>query len=192
MFPPDVFRHTLIRFVAILRSHGVRFHLTGGITSVAYGEPRMTQDIDVVVDNVPLARAVDSFIGAVSEAGFLFDARNVRQAIAEKSAFQLFDMAEALKIDVYPRELVPGELDRSTLMEVFEGMPLPVASRPDAAASKLVWASKGSHKSRRDLRQIVRLMTVADRIELDRLAALFGLESLLVDLLAERDEITGS
>ena len=51
--------------------------------------------------------------------------------------FQLFDMSEALKIDVYPRELVPGELDRSTLLEVFEGMPLPVASRSDAAASKL-------------------------------------------------------
>jgi hypothetical protein len=33
MFPPDIFRHTLTRLVAILRHHGVRFHLTGGITS---------------------------------------------------------------------------------------------------------------------------------------------------------------
>jgi hypothetical protein len=93
--------------------------------------------------------------------------------------FQLFDMAEALKIDVYPRELVPGELDRSTLLEVFEGMQLPVASRPDAAASKLAWAAKGSHKSRRDLRQICRQMTAADRSELDRLAGLLGLGGLL-------------
>ncbi len=191
MFPPDIFRHTLTRLVAILRHHGVRFHLTGGITSVAYGEPRMTQDIDIVVDNVPLSRAADAFVAAVSEAGFLLDPKQVRRALAEKSMFQLFDMAEALKVDIYPRELVPGELDRSTVMEVLEGMPLPVASRADAAASKLVWASKGSHKSRRDLRQIARQMTPGDRGELDRLARLLGLEGLLAHILAEPDEIAG-
>ncbi len=43
MYPPDIFRHTVSRLVAILQRYGVRFHLTGGITSVAYGEPRMTQ-----------------------------------------------------------------------------------------------------------------------------------------------------
>jgi hypothetical protein len=177
--------------VAILRHHGVRFHLTGGITTVAYGEPRMTQDIDVVVDNVPLSRAADAFTAAVSEAGFLLDSKQVRRAIAEKSMFQLFDMAEALKVDIYPRELVPGELDRSTVIEVLEGMPLPVASRADAATSKLVWASKGSHKSRRDLRQIARQMTAVDRAELDRLARLLRLESLLVEILTEQDEIAG-
>jgi len=191
MFPPDIFRHTLTRLVAILQRHGVRFHLTGGITSVAYGEPRMTQDLDLVVDNAPLTRAVDGFIAAVSGAGFLLDATNVRRAIADRSMFQLFDMAEAIKIDIYPRELIPGELDRSTVIEVLEGMPLPIASRADAAASKLVWASKGSHKSRRDLRQIVRLLSAGDRAEVDRLARLLGLESLLVEILVEEDEIAG-
>ena len=191
MFPPDVFRPTLTRLVALLRRHGVRFHLTGGITSVAYGEPRMTQDIDVVVDNAPLARAVEAFLPAVVEAGFLLDATSARRAIAEKSMFQLFDMNEAIKVDVYPRELVPGELDRSALIEVLEGMPLPVASRADAAVSKLVWASKGSFKSRRDLRQIVRRMSSVDRGEVERLAQVLGLESLLAEILAEPDELSG-
>lgn len=191
MFPPDVFRRTLTRLAALLRRHGVRFHLTGGITSVAYGEPRMTQDIDVVVDNAALARAVEAFIVAVAEAGFLLDATAVRRAIVEKSMFQLFDMDEAIKVDVYPRELVPGELDRSATIEVLEGMPLPVASRADAAVSKLVWASKGSHKSRRDLRQIARQMTSVDRREVDRLATLLDLHGLLVEILAEPDDLSG-
>ena len=191
MYPPDIFRHTVSRFVDILQRHGVRFHLTGGITSIAYGEPRMTQDVDVVVENVAIARAMEPFIAAAEQAGFLLDADSVRRAVADRSMFQLFDMSEALKIDVYPRELVPGELDRSTLLEVFEGMPLPVASRSDAAASKLAWAAKGSHKSRRDLRQIVRQMGSADRSELDRLAGLLGLGGLLADVLAEPDEISG-
>jgi len=187
MYPPDIFRHSLSRLVAILQCHGVRFHLTGGITSVAYGEPRMTQDVDVVVENAAIARAIDPFITAASQAGFLLDAESLRRAVADKSMFQLFDMAEALKIDVFPRELVPGELDRSTLLEVFEGMQLPVASRPDAAASKLAWAAKGSHKNRRDLRQIFRQMTAPDRSELDRLAGLLGLRGLLTEILAAAD-----
>lgn len=191
MYPPDIFQHTLSRLVAVLEHHGVRFHLTGGITSVAYGEPRMTQDVDVVVDNAAVARAMDRFIAAAAHAGFLLDSESVRRAVADRSMFQLFDMAEALKIDVYPRELVPGELDRSTLLEVFEGVRLPVASRPDAAASKLAWAAKGSHKSRRDLRQIVRQMTPTDRSDLDRLADLLGLGGLLAEILAEPDEISG-
>ena len=191
MYPPDIFRHSLSRLVAILHRLGVRFHLTGGITSVAYGEPRMTQDVDVVVENAAMARAIEPFIAAAVQANFLLDAETVRRAVADKSMFQLFDMAEALKIDVYPRELVPGELDRSTLLEVFEGMQLPVASRPDAAASKLAWAAKGSHKSRRDLRQIFRQMTAPDRSELDRLAGLLGLGGLLAEILAEADEISG-
>lgn len=191
MYPPDIFRNSLSRLVAILHRLGVRFHLTGGITSVAYGEPRMTQDVDVVVENAAMARAIEPFIAAVTQADFLLDAETVRRAVADKSMFQLFDMAEVLKIDVYTRELVPGELDRSTLLEVFEGMQLPVASRPDAAASKLAWAAKGSHKSRRDLRQICRQMTAPDRSELDRLAGLLDLGGLLAEILTEADEISG-
>ena len=191
MYPPDIFRHSLSRLVAILHRHDVRFHLTGGITSVAYGEPRMTQDVDVVVENAAMKRAIEPFIAAATQADFLLDAESVRRAVADKSMFRLFDMAEALKIDLYPRELVPGELDRSTLLEVFDGMQLPVASRPDAAASKLAWAAKGSHKSRRDLRQIFRQMMAPDRSELDRLAGLLGLGGLLAEILAEADEISG-
>lgn len=144
-----------------------------------------------LVDNAALARAVEAFIVAVAEAGFLLDATAVRRAIVEKSMFQLFDMDEAIKVDVSPRELVPGELDRSATIEVLEGMPLPVASRADAAVSKLVCASKGSHKSRRDLRQIVRQMTSVDRREVDRLATLLDLHGLLVEILAEPDDLSG-
>ena len=54
MFPAETFRNTLGTLAAILTGRGIRFHLTGGVTSIAYGEPRMTQDVDMVVDPVPL------------------------------------------------------------------------------------------------------------------------------------------
>ncbi len=65
MYPTEIFRDTLSRLLGILTQHGVRFHLTGGITSVAYGEPRMTQDIDIVVDNPALARMKPASMAAV-------------------------------------------------------------------------------------------------------------------------------
>jgi len=55
MFPAETFRDTLVRLAAILNRLGIRFHLTGGVSTIAYGEPRMTQDIDVVVDPRRLA-----------------------------------------------------------------------------------------------------------------------------------------
>ncbi len=191
MYPAEIFRDTLSRLLAILNRHEVRFHLTGGITSVAYGEPRMTQDIDIVVENAGLSRILDTFTESAAQSGFLIDAESARRAVAEKSMFQLFDMAEALKIDVYVREMIPGELSRSAVLEVFEGMLIPVVSRPDAAASKLAWASKGSQKSRRDLRQIVRSLSEAERTELDRVAGMLALDELLAAILAEPDEIAG-
>ena len=45
----------------IFQQLGVRFHLKGGVTSVLYGEPRMTQDIDIVVDNQVLAEQLETF-----------------------------------------------------------------------------------------------------------------------------------
>ncbi len=39
MFPIESFRKTLLKIVEILRSLEIPFHLTGGVTSVAYGEP---------------------------------------------------------------------------------------------------------------------------------------------------------
>jgi hypothetical protein len=191
MFPAEIFRATLSRLLEILTHQGIRFHLTGGITTVAYGEPRMTQDIDIVVDNPSIAGSLDAFIAATGKAGFILEPAAVRRAVAEKTMFQLFDMAEALKVDIHPREMIPGELDRSAALEVFEGMLVPVASQPDAAASKLARAAKGSHKSRRDLRQIVQRMPRSERAELDRLAGVLGLGDMLGEILGEPDEIAG-
>jgi hypothetical protein len=49
MFPVEAFQRTIEGFVSILMRLQIPFHLTGGAISSAYGEPRLTQDIDIVV-----------------------------------------------------------------------------------------------------------------------------------------------
>jgi hypothetical protein len=189
MFPIEAFRTTLEKIINILQALQIRFHLTGGVTSIAYCEPRMTQDMDLVIDNDAVKRQLDSFIRSLQDSDFLFDEDALRCAVSKKQMFQLLDSVEALKLDIYPRELVPGELDRSNTIELFDALSVPIASLTDAAVSKLIWISKGSHKNRRDLRQLIRITTKIQRQAIDQLATSLGLDKLLSEVLAESDEI---
>jgi len=73
VLPAEVFRPTLTKLVEVLRRIGIRFHLTGGITAVAYGEPRMTQDLDLVIDAAATTRHRDDLLVALVEAGFYLE-----------------------------------------------------------------------------------------------------------------------
>lgn len=112
--------------MVILRQHGIRFHLTGGVTGAAYGEPRMTQDIDIVIDPGQIKLKVDALVRSLGESDFLFDE---------------------------------------------------------------VWISKGSHKSRRDLRAIFRAGNDVDRQAIENWAETSGYETLLAEVLGESDEL---
>jgi hypothetical protein len=149
MFPIESFKNSLLKIAKILQRQEIPFHLTGGITGVAYGEPRLTQDIDIVIENAETAAKLDSLITVLDQSDFVFSVDTVRKAVKAKSMFQLFDSVESLKLDIYPREMIDGELCRSQSVEIFESVYLPIASRVDAALSKLIWISKRSHKSRR-------------------------------------------
>lgn len=188
MQPPEFFRSTMLRLDRLLDHLGIRYHLTGGMASIAYGDPRTTQDLDVVVDRAAIEPLFEEFVAAVAHEGFMIEQEVARDAVSRGAMFRLLDRREIVKVDLYPRELVPGELGRSTRLEVFEGLLLPVASRLDAAASKLRWIEMGNHRSRRDLRRMCDEMGDADRQRLGAMASEFGLASLLAEVLAEPDE----
>jgi hypothetical protein len=190
MFPTEVFRQTVAKLKSILDRHQIRFHLTGGLTGTAYGEPRMTQDVDVVIDPARSQLTINDLVHSLAESDFMYDEESTRTAIGEGGMFQLLDLTESLKLDVYPRELIPGELNRSVSMEIFEGEYLPVVSRVDAAASKLIWVSKGSHKSRRDFRAIFRNADEEGQEQIRGVVEELGLTELFNEVLHESDEIS--
>lgn len=191
MFPVDAFRSTLGKIMDILHRHNIRFHLTGGITSVAYGEPRMTQDVDMVIDNHAVVQQLESFLESLHSSDFVYDEETIRSAVSGSRMFQLLDSVEVMKLDMYPRELIPGELERSVQIEIFEGIAVPMASLPDTALAKLIWIAKGSHKNRRDLRQLWRISAPDQRRTIEHLALELGLGDLLSEVMAESDEIAG-
>jgi hypothetical protein len=189
VLPAEGFRPTLSKLVAVLDRFRIRFHLTGGITSVAYGEPRMTQDLDLVLDRDRVLAVHDEFLSALWPAGFHFSEQTARRAIESGQMFQLLDMEQAIKLDLYIRCMIPGELDRSVRTELFPGVALPIAARTDAALSKLIWIQHGSHRSRRDLRRVLAGATTDELATVRRTAGEMNLADLLDEVLAERDEV---
>ena len=189
MFPVEAFERTIAKFVAIAESIGLPFHLTGGSISSAYGEPRLTQDIDIVVSPVVVKKRLEDLIARLSVSDFLFTENVVRQSIQSGDLFQLLDKTESLKLDIYPRELIPGELQRSQSMELFVGVFLPVVSRIDAAISKLIWIDKGSQRSRRDFRSLYKNCYLQQQAEIRAAATERSLLDLLDEVLVEPDEI---
>jgi hypothetical protein len=189
MFPPEIFRVVLEDFTRHLGERGIRFALTGGMVSAFHAEPRYTQDADILLDRTALLIGLEDTLREWKARGYLFDESATRVAIERGRPFQLFHSREALKLDLYPRELIPGELSRAVPAEVFAGVWLPIVSRVDAAGGKLVWIDAGSHKSRRDLRQIVRRCDDAERQRLTEIAVQLKLSHLLNEVLAESDEI---
>ena len=189
MLPAEGFQPTLTRLVSLLERFEIRFHLTGGIASIAYGEPRMTQDLDLVLDPDRVAEVQEEFLKGLSEAGFYFGESTARKAIANGKMFQLLDADQAIKVDLYIRCLIPGELERSVETELFPGVTIPIVARTDAALSKLVWIRHGSHRSRRDLRRILAGATSDEASTVHQSAAEMGLAGLLDEVLAEDDEI---
>ncbi len=189
MFPIESFQQTLSKLTSILESMSVRYHVTGGLTGTAYGEPRMTQDIDIVIDPQRIQSLVDPLIERLKASEFYFSEQTIRAEISRGGMFQLLDKAESLKLDVYPRELIPGELSRSVRIEFFPGVFIPAVSRVDAAGSKLIWISKGSHKSRRDFRSIYRNANAAERAAIQSLAKDLELGQLATAVLTEPEEL---
>jgi len=74
----------------------------------------------------------------------MFDEESIRRAISQAGMFQLLDTVESLKLDVYPRELVPGELNRSVLAESWHA----------GSSSSRCWTSYSKSRTRFDRGQI--------------------------------------
>jgi hypothetical protein len=126
----------------------VPYHLTGGLASSYYGEPRFTQDVDFVVRLGPedATRLVHELEGE-----FLVDLERALEAARRGLLFQALHKELLIKADLHVGEDIAGELERSRVTRLFPGLDVRMVSKEDALLSKLLWVRDGSEKSRRDV-----------------------------------------
>jgi Nucleotidyl transferase AbiEii toxin, Type IV TA system len=180
----DDFPETIERLLPLLIELGLRFHFTGGIAASYYGDPRFTQDLDLVIDLANDRPETNSLLNRLSS-GYFIDLPAAKDAIARHGLFQAIDERSMVKIDFHVGEKISGELERGARREISPGLMAPLVSKEDAILSKLLWIQQGSHKSRHDVIEMLKRDEDLNRGRLRERATTLGLHDLLAEL--ERD-----
>ena len=109
---------TLARIVGILKELNCRFHLTGGLVSSYYGEPRLTQDIDfvVVLSSDELEKLIDQLQGK-----YMIDPTTMRDAVVRNSIFQALGEETFIKVDFHVGGRIQGSLQGALARNSFQG-----------------------------------------------------------------------
>ena len=169
----DLLRHT----IDTLERLAIPYMLVGSFASTTYGEPRFTQDIDIVIDL--LATLIPDFCNAFPSPDFFLSEDAVRQAVQGRFQFNVLHPATGNKIDfLLSRDDEWGLLQmqrkqRVHLLPDREGF----AARPEDVILGKMWyyAEGGSEKHLRDIAGILRVSGAAvDREDIRQWAEKLG------------------
>jgi hypothetical protein len=166
MEPSELLRHA----VAALERLGVPYLVTGSVATIYYGEPRFTNDIDVVAQLGP--HQVPLFCQAFPAPDYYVSEEAAREAIASGGQFNIIHPASGLKIDVMVP--APTPFNRSRFARVVRARPAPdleanFASPEDVIIKKLEYYHAGG--SDKHLRDIAGMLKVSgERIDRNYIA----------------------
>jgi len=169
---------------ASLEAAGIAYMVSGSTAMNYYAQPRMTRDIDMVVE----LRAADAGrVHAMFEADFYCDADTIRDAIGCQGLFNLIHTATVIKIDVIVRKDTAYrcmEFSRRRAVMV-EGTQLWIVAAEDLLLSKLYWA-KDTHSELQlgDVRNMIASVSDLDWAYVERWANELGVSGLLNEVRA--------
>ncbi len=166
MQPNDLLRHV----VQCFEKSRIPYFITGAVAGIAYGEPRLTNDIDIVADiredQVPELR------NCFPEGEYYFDSDAALTAIRQQSQFNIIHPSSGFKIDI----MIPTKhpFDRSRFarvrkMKTDSTQEANFASPEDVILKKMEYFREGrSEKHFRDIMGILKIS--GDFIDFDYLA----------------------
>jgi len=169
--------------VSVLNRGQFGFHLTGGLASSFYGEPRFTQDIDIVL-TIPTDSSREFLFKELSEK-FIVEWDALCEAVRRERIFQALHKSKLIKVDFHVGEAIPNELSRSKQVELLPNIFVPLVSMEDSILSKLIWISKGSEKARLDVKAMLQRSGEIDILFLEAQARALNLDLILKDLWSE-------
>ena len=179
MLAPDMF--TL--FLERLESAGIRYVVTGSVAVIVYGDPRMTHDIDLVVE--VSQKQIPAIIEAFPEETFYCpppEVIGVECARSTRGHFNIIHHATGFKADIYPvgRDGMLAWAIRNPRLFKLGGIEIRVAPPEYVIAKKLEYFKEGrSPKHISDIRGM--LEASSDSISFEKLnefIALLGLEDV--------------
>lgn len=154
------------------------YMVTGSFAASYYSEPRMTRDIDIVVEID--AAAISKVHGLFSKAYYIDDGA-VREAVARQSTFNVIHNALIVKVDFIVRKQDPyrEEEFRRRQPVTIDGLRVYMVAPEDLVLSKLFWA-KDNHSERQlaDVRGVLKQVEGLDYSYMEAWARELGISDL--------------
>jgi len=176
---PDLF----LVFVEPLNRAGIPYMVTGSVAGVVYGEPRLTHDVDLVVELD--AHRIEDFIAMFPAEEFYCPPDMVIGTEIRRDTrghFNLIHHASGFKADMYPvgRDALHLWAMRRRRAAEIGGMQVWMAPPEYVIVRKLQFYQEGgSDKHLHDIRSMLEMSaSVIDRSELEVKIRQFGLEAV--------------
>jgi hypothetical protein len=181
----------LSELARILEDLGLRYAVGGSLASGAWGEPRSTHDVDLIVE-LPETHVAELF--RALEPSFYVDQAAMREAVRRSRAFNVIHLGRHVKIDLFVAGR--GALDVAQLespiprrLSVDSDRDFPVTAPELVVLRKLDWYRAGGGVSDRQWRDVLAVLRVQgsrlDRARMRALATETGLSELLERAIAE-------
>jgi hypothetical protein len=156
----------------------IPYMVTGSIAMNYYAVPRMTRDIDVVIElgSEDVDRVCDMF-----QQDFYVDREAVRRAVAQRSMFNVIHTETVIKVDFVVRKESPYRLEEFARRRrvSIAGHGLSIVAPEDLVISKLDWArDTRSEVQLADVRNLLESVRDLDRAYLEAWTRRLGLEAL--------------
>jgi hypothetical protein len=169
-----------------LEGAGIAYMLTGSLALSYYAQPRMTRDVDLVVELTGVAPAR---VVALFDPDYYISETDVSRAIAARTMFNVLHLGKVVKLDFIVRKDTPyrhREFERRSRVQM-PGFEAWIVSREDLILSKLVWAKQSA--SELQLRDVGALLAAgADEAYLRRHAEELSVAALLESCLSGRHD----
>lgn len=143
-----------------LNERKIPYMLSGSLAMSAYTIPRMTRDIDIVIDLG--TDNIESFLEIFSS-NFYFSRLSIEEEIRRKGMFNVIDHRSGYKIDFVIKKNSPyrqAEFERKRRSEIF-GFETWLVSAEDLILSKLIWIQElQSEKQIEDIKNLLENKTL--------------------------------
>jgi hypothetical protein len=151
-----------LRVAGALESLGCEYFIGGSLASSIQGEPRATNDIDIVVSMTP--HRVHTFAERLGP-DFEVDEEMLRDALKHAGCANIFYLPMVTKIDIFGLGRTPYdevEFERRRKIMVREsGEELFFKSPEDTVLRKLLWYRDGGEVSSKQWRDLVEVLRVS-------------------------------
>ncbi len=178
----------LAHVAQLLESAGIPFMVAGSHGSSYHGQPRSTNDVDLVID--PTAEQLEQFLALLGDRYYV-SPEAAREALRRRSMFNIIDFSGGWKADLIIRKNRPFSIEefRRRQIGTLYGRPLPIASAEDVILTKLEWDRlTPSERQLQDAWQVAVVQGPRlDRAYLRKWAPLLGVADKLEELLRKAD-----